>query len=177
MRALRGGDGAPLCGSGDRCVAGKPHREGRCAIGYGDALIAQGLAQEMYAKDPSRGPILLIDENGVPRWRDEWRNDPAIRVQRSGPVLESTPTLRLGKGCLPYHPWNRQMRWRARDHRTRLYLDPMEIGLGMDVRARYGPFLLLEPPDLTRKNPNRRWPHWRALAEALPSLGWPVVQL
>ncbi len=127
-------------------------------------LLAAGLAQELYASAPSRGPVIICDCDGRPRWREEWLHHPAIH-QPNQPSSPDTPTLRIGPRCSPYHPWSRDLTFRARDHpRGTVYLTTAEQQLGASVQARYGRYLLIEPTGNDRKNRNRVWPGWAELA-------------
>lgn len=130
--------------------------------------------EEQYARDPSRGPVCVVDCQGNARWRKEWDHHPQILP--SNRWTPKVPTLTLGKGCLPYHPWDGI--WRARDHRGTLYLTRDEIKRGLHLRQQHGRFVLLEPPAKDRKNANRVWPGWAELAVILKrTLPVPVLQL
>lgn len=92
--------------------------------------------------------------------------------------------IHFGGDCLPYYNPNHtagtsgfNRAWRAQDHRGHVYLTAAEKALGQAVVDRYGPFLLIEPTGLDRKNKNRCWPKWRYLADRLKALPFAVVQL
>lgn len=130
-------------------------------MGYGDQLLAAGLAEARYAQDPSAGPVTITDLHGTPRWQPLWQGNPAISVTRDG------PRLACGAGCLPYLVYPRlpdrltfvsPETYRAQDHRGHLYLTEDEIAIGQSVFARYGPYIVVEPFPRDRKNINRQWP-------------------
>lgn len=146
-------------------------------MGYGDALIAAGLAEKAYAAAPGRGPVAICRCDGQQRWRPEWHGNPAI-LPWTQHLPASAPRIRVGDGCLPYHPWNPRITWQARDHRASLYFTKSERKRGAAVRAKYGPFILIDPPGTDRMNSNRRWPGWAALAQHLRTVvDLPLVQL
>lgn len=145
-------------------------------MGYGDALLAAGMAQEQYAKAPERGPVLICDGNGRPRWRAEWDGNPMI-MPPNGRGFSAAPRITVG-GNLPYHPWNPSITWQARDHRGSIYLTRQEIKRGLGLRARYGPFVMIEPTGQDRKNVNRYWSGWPELARILKHrIDMPLLQL
>jgi hypothetical protein len=146
-------------------------------VGYGDVLSAAALAQELFDTAPWRGPVLIVNCDDVPRWRPEWDGHPAIMNPGRRDAV-TAPRLRLGGGCLPYHPWTRETTWRARDHRAKVYLTREELKRGMGLRQRYGPYVLIEAPGTDRKNSNRCWPGWPRLAELLRArVDLPLLQL
>lgn len=85
--------------------------------------------------------------------------------------------VRSGPHCRPYivYPFTTETGWtfdrtfRCRDHVARLYLTPAERARGEQARARYGPYVLIEP---YTKHDNFRWPleRWTALVKACPDL-------
>ena len=156
-------------------------------MGWGDTILAAGQAQRLYDEAPDLGPITLLDGAGAIRWQPIWLNNPAIRQPRSAPP-PMVRTLRTGHGYLPYlnYPysgetgWTFSPTWKASDHRGKIYLTPEEIVLGVTVSDSFGPYILLEPSGMDRKNRNRCWPsdHWWQLSAVLRSLApLNVVQL
>lgn len=150
-------------------------------MGFGDALLQAGMAEKLFREHPERGPILICGCDGHPRWREEWQGNPAIRRVQGHHVNPAWPTLRVGGGCLPYHPWHPGMTWRARDHRANLYFTEEELQPGVDLRAKYGRFLLIEPTGRDRLNMNRSWgsERWARLAAMIRSElpEWPLLQM
>jgi hypothetical protein len=132
-------------------------------MGWGDALMAAGQAQELYAQDPSLGPILMTEGDSGPRWNPVWQGNPAIWVPiPNAPVPPRQ--LRTGKGYLPYlrSPYSLDSGWtftdwRACEHRGRLYLTIKERARGTALALRLGRYVILEPT-AARKHPNRRPP-------------------
>ena len=151
-------------------------------MGYGDQIMAVGLAEALYRSDPSAGPVMICDCAGAPRDQPLWHGNPAIGVRVGGP----TRTIRCGGGCLPYlqYPYSSETglrfssTYRAADYRGHIYLTQAELERGHVARAQHGDFVLLEPTPSDRKNPNRCWPRasWQALAVQLKEAGLPVVQ-
>lgn len=145
--------------------------------------MAAGVAQKLYAEDPSLGPVVICNKDGKPRWSDLWEGNTAIYCPAVSPH-SSLRRIYFGKGCLPYYKPNHKAgtsgfdrAWRAQDHRARVYLTEQERDLGRAVVREHGPFLLIEPTGLDRKNKNRYWPHWQDLADLLKTLPFAVVQL
>lgn len=146
-------------------------------MGYGDALLAAGIAERAYREAPELGLVQICHCDGTPRWREEWENNPAILPPNHAPTA-TTHRITVGPDCLPYHPWNTSIRWRAQDYPTTMHFNNKERRLSQNVRREYGPFLLIEPPGKDRKNPNRHWPGWSALAHILRArIQWPIFQL
>lgn len=128
-------------------------------MGYGDHLIAAGLAEDLFRQDPSAGPVTITDLSGKPRWQPLWNGNPAISVTANG------PRIACGGGCLPYLVYPRlpdrltfSSTYHAADHRCHLYLTDAELALGRDVYRRYGPYVVIEPYPRDRQNLNRQWP-------------------
>lgn len=147
-------------------------------MGYGDSLWAAGLAQEAFSREPGRGPVLICNCAGKPRYMPEWVGNPAI-LSPYRTIPADVHRLLIGKGCLPYYPWSRETTWRARDHmRATLYFTKSERKRGLAVLARWGEFALIEPPGVDRKNSNRKWHGWARLASILKErLDLPLLQL
>lgn len=128
-------------------------------MGFGDILMAAGLAEHLHAQSPADGPVTITDCQGTPRWQPLWHGNPAIGVTAKGPRVP------CGAGCLPYLVYPRQHdkldfspTFRAKDYRAHIYLTDAERQRGLDVFRRYGPYLIVEPSPGDRKNVNRQWP-------------------
>jgi len=143
-------------------------------MGYGDHLMAAGLAEDLYRTDPSAGPVTICDCQGVPRVQPLWEGNPAIGVSTTTPPR----TIRCGGGCLPYLDYPRldhpprlrfSATYRAADHRGHLYLTDAEQAVAADLARRYGDYLVIEPTPQDRKNLNRCWPlsYWADLVSQL----------
>lgn len=149
-------------------------------MGYGDQLIAAGLAERLYAEDPSRGPVTITDLAGRTRWQPLWGGNPAIGVTETG------PRIACGAGCLPYLVYPKQPgrltfnpAYRAADSaRARIYLTDAERSRARDYCADHEPFILVEPFPTDRKNPNRQWPlsSWQKLITLLNRQALTLVQ-
>lgn len=148
-------------------------------MGYGDQLMAAGLAEALHAQAPTAGPVTICDQYGNPRWQPLWARNPAIGVTKSG------PRITCGAGCLPYLVYPRRDHrlefsptYRARDLRGHIYLTPEELAYGRDVADRHGAYILIEPTPTDRKNVNRCWPRasWEALLGELQRLSFTTIQ-
>lgn len=137
-------------------------------MGYGDALLAAGLAESIYAEDPSLGPVVICNGVGKARWHPLWEGNPAVCCPQPSPP-ETQRRITFGSGHLPYYPYTPETTWRSRDHRPTLYLTDVERARGAAIAAQHGPFVLIEPPGKDRKNLNRNWPapQWRLLVDRL----------
>lgn len=150
-------------------------------MGYGDELLAAGQAQRHFEETGVRS--VIVDRRGRMRWHPIWEGNPVIvRPEDVGSSDEIIHRLVNGSGCRPYitYPFTEDTGWRfnrafrARDHVARIYLTPEELALGAYTRARYGPYVLIEP---CSKHRNLRWPRasWTRLIAAL-GRSIPVVQ-
>ena len=148
-------------------------------MGFGDQLIAAGLAEELYNEDPSLGPVTITDCHGTPRMQPLWEGNPAIGFGRR--------RVKCGKGCLPYleYPYSLETgltfskTYRAADHRGHIYLTEQELDRGRQARKTYGHYILIEPSPTDRKNVNRAWPldSWERMITRLQrTLNYPIVQ-
>ncbi len=135
-------------------------------MGLGDVLYAAGVAEKLYAEDPRLGQVVICDCAGKRRMREEWEGNPAVYTATKEPA-RSLRRIRFGGGCLPYHPWHRDLSWRAQDNRGHLYLNDSDRAFGQRLLERYGPFVLVEPGGKDRDNTNRSWPGWADLIEPL----------
>jgi len=150
-------------------------------MGFGDVLMAAGLAEHLFMQDPSAGPVAITDLHGSPRWSDLWAGNPAITT-----TPHNSRSIRCGAGCLPYLNYPRpadrlsfSSTYRAQDYRGHIHLTADERARGEDVRARYGHYVVIEPFPLDRKNSNRQWPadNWERLVTRLQrSLSYSLVQ-
>jgi ADP-heptose:LPS heptosyltransferase len=133
--------------------------------------MAAGLAEHEFAQDPAKGPVMICDCAGAPRWQPLWANNPAIGVS------QPQRTVRCGKGCLPYleYPYSAETGlrfsplYRAADFRGHVYLTEEEQARGTQAKQTYGSFIVLGSTPADRKNINRCWPaaSWSALASLL----------
>lgn len=104
-----------------------------------------------------------------------WEGNPII-VHPSEPHGAEW-SIQSGPGCRPYivYPFNEQLGWtfnrhfKCREHIATLYLTDAERQRGIDARAQYGPYILIEP---YTKHGNFRWPvdRWDALVRVCPDL-------
>jgi len=120
--------------------------------------------------------VSILDCLGNRRWHPIWDGNP-ILVRPDDPWSGPFQELRSGPGCRPYivYPFNEALGWtfnqqfKCRDHVAKLYLTETELQRGRAARARYGPYVLIEP---YTKHGNFRWPidRWDALVKACPDL-------
>lgn len=149
-------------------------------MGFGDALIAAGVAERVVREDPLHVPVTIVEATGLPRWHYLWESNPAIVVPQAPLSHFPQPYVRIGKGCLPYlaYPYSehtgwRFTDWRAADHRPTLYLSAREQAKVLALQRIHGDYVLIEPTPVT-KPVNRRPPlaFWHLLADRLrPTLG------
>lgn len=143
-------------------------------VGWGDELVAAGQAQRVFEQYGTRVQILAAD--GTPRWHPIWEGNP-ILVRPFEVVNCPVTTIRSGPGCRPYivYPFNEDTGWtfnkdfKLRDYPAQIYLTAAERQRGIDARARYGPYVLIEP---YTKHDNFRWSRerWELLVAACPDL-------
>jgi len=142
-------------------------------MGYGDEILAAGQAQRLYDADGSR--VLIVDIARKPRWHPIWEGNPVIvRPSELESLGGNYRVLQNAGHCRPYilYPftvdtgWRFNKAFRARDNIAKIYLTDVELQLGYDLQAQYGPYFVVEP---FTKHDNLRWPieHWRILTRAL----------
>ena len=137
-------------------------------MGYGDEIMAAGHAESM------GHPVRIVGTRGEIRWHPLWEGNPYITRRLSDPAI------RNGPGCRPYleYPFTHAggahfTGWRARDHRARLYVEPVPGGfLYLDPIPDGA--VIVEPNLASDGNPNKRWPlsRWQAVVDARPDLPW-----
>jgi hypothetical protein len=145
-------------------------------MGVGDEIVAAGQAQRLYDADPS-ARVVICDINGQPRWHPIWDGNPAIATPADIARGERVQRLVSGPNCRQYivYPFTQETGWtfnrafRCRDYVAKLYLTPAELARGVQAKATYGPYVLIEP---FTKHKNFRWPlkRWAALVAACPDL-------
>lgn len=145
-------------------------------MGYGDEILAAGQAQRYYDADPSRR-VAICDLAGRVRWHDIWDGNPILA--RPDDVARGEPVARIvnAANARPYivYPFTAHTGWtfntafQAQQHVARIYLTAAERARGEEARARYGPYVLIEP---WSKHDNLRWPfdHWVQLVASCPDL-------
>ena len=121
--------------------------------------------------------MLIGDASGTPRWHPVWAGNPILVKPYEYIGDEPVSRIRSGPHCRPYivYPFSEDTGWtfnqafKCREHIARLYLTDTETQRGVDARARYGPYVLIEP---FTKHGNFRWPlkRWQALVAACPDL-------
>lgn len=145
-------------------------------MGWGDEVLAAGQAQRLYEADPSRR-VAICGQDGAVRWHPIWEGNPILAHPRDVAAGERVQRLTSGPGCRPYivYPFTPESGWtfnqafKAREHIARIYLTEDELARGTQARARYGPFVLIEP---YTNHQNFAWPlaQWQALVDACPDL-------
>lgn len=151
-------------------------RGGRCAIGWGDEVVAAGQAQRLWNTDPSTR-IAIVGQDGKARWHQIWDGNPIIAPPEAVAAGESVRPLVSGPNCRPYivYPFTKETGWtfeksfRCADHIAKLYLTKEERARGKQAKKKYGPYVLIEP---YTKHANFSWPldRWTALIAACPDL-------
>lgn len=147
-------------------------------MSFGDELMAAGQAERHWRETGRQ--VCIVGRDNRPRWSDLWAGNPAI-VRKPGAGVD---TIRNGPGCRPYlhYPWSRQSGarftdWRADEHRATLYLSDTERAAAATLRSHVGGDYVVVEPNLARDgNPNKAWPYWQELADALREIGTIVVQ-
>lgn len=146
-------------------------------MGYGDELLAAAEAAQLYGRDPSRR-VSIVDVSGHPRWHDIWDGNPILARPDDVAQGEDVQFLMNAPFARPYivhlteqDGWTFNLAFHARDYIPKIYLTEAECNRGRDARARYGPYVLVEP---YTKHTNLRWPfeYWCALVASRPDLTW-----
>lgn len=130
-------------------------------MGMGDELMALGEAEAIYRATFSR--VLIVDRDDRPRWSPVWENHPAVARSADEPHR-----VRLVNcvGARPYikawaedggQPMAVFSNWRARDCASRLALTAAEAGLGAELRAKIGPYVVVEPHVKGASSVNKDW--------------------
>lgn len=146
-------------------------------MGAGDEIIAAGMAQKMFERDPQHRPVAILDRWNRPRWHEVWNGNPAIATPTAFARHASVQRLKNASGCRPYivYPFTPKTGWtfnrsfRARDYVATIYLSDAERKRGERALAKYGPYVLIEP---FTDHQNFRWPieRWAQVVEACPDL-------
>lgn len=150
-------------------------------MGLGDALMAAGQAQDVYAAHPDLGPVGICNAQGKARWHPVWLHNPIVYVPLPGTAYRQSITT--GKGYLPYivNPYSLSTGlvwtgWRARDHRGAIVFSEAEHARIEELHQR--PYIIIEPT-ASRKHSNRIPPRhlWTELTQHLLDLHLPLVQI
>lgn len=146
-------------------------------MGWGDEIVAAGQAQRLFDAHGTR--VLVVDADLKRRWHPIWDGNPVIvrpeeHVDIPGPRVS---LLVSGPNCRPYivYPFTTDTGWtfnrgfRCADHIAQIYLTDEEIARGTAARAKFGPYVLIEP---YTKHQNFQWPieRWEQLVDACPDL-------
>lgn len=145
-------------------------------MGWGDEIVAAGQAQRLFDEHGKR--VVIVDSDRRPRWHAIWDGNPVIvRPDEYAAGDTTVRVLQNGPNCRPYihYPFTTDIGWsfnqafRCADHVAVIYLTADEIARGESARAKYGPYVLIEP---YTKHPNFRWPleRWEQLVAACPDL-------
>jgi hypothetical protein len=132
-------------------------------VGYGDEIMASGVAEQMFRRRPDR-PVAIYDKRNQQRWSELWAHNPAIATIEDVERGLRVQRLTNGEGCRPYisYPFTATSGitftdWRARDHVGRLYFTDEELAHGRRLRADIGPFVVMEPDVKPLTTPNKAW--------------------
>jgi hypothetical protein len=130
-------------------------------MGYGDDIMALGEAEAIHRITGAR--VLIVDKENQPRWSPVWENHPAIAASVQEP---HRVRLTNGVGARPYvrawasaegMPMCVYSNWHARDHLGHLVLSPTETDFGRELRAKVGPYVVVQPNVKPRSSPNKDW--------------------
>jgi len=151
-------------------------------MGWGDEILAAGEAQRIF--DETGQKVAITDRSGNVRWSDIWQGNPAIATIEES-LGDHVQRIINGTNARPYNanvPFTAASGvaftdWRARDHRGRIYLSERERGYGTRLRARVGPYWVIEPSLPAKGTPNKRWPFARFQAIVQRPADWRWAQL
>ena len=136
-------------------------------MSFGDELMAAGQAETFYQRTGK--PCSIVNKHGNPRWSDLWNGNPAIDRTAEHAITN-------GPGCRPYieYPFSIESgqtytNWRAQDNRAKFYptIDEMEF-----AHNQKKPFAIIEPNLAQKSNPNKKWPWYSELVQAMPDVNW-----
>jgi len=143
-------------------------------VGFGDEIIAAGQAQHYYDTREERS--VIVDLHGRPRWHPIWEGNPAI-MRPTEKILPGDRRILNAPNARPYivYPFTAESGWtfnqdfHCRDYVAKIHLTAPERSRGHYMRARYGPYVLIEP---WSKHANLTWPldHWQQLIDARPKI-------
>lgn len=147
-------------------------------MGVGDAILAAGQAEHLFAADPTRR-VAICKCDGTPYWDPIWDGNPILARPNDVANGESVQILKNGPGCRPYivYPFTEETGWtfnknfRAKENIARIYLTAAEVARGTSALDKYGPYVLMEP---FSKHINLRWPieRWTELVASRRDLTW-----
>lgn len=129
-------------------------------MGMGDELMAAGHAARAHRETGK--PVCIVNESGQVRYHELWDGLEFIVPARVPGAVE----VRNGSGCRPYirYPFTAEGHgytdWRARDHRPVI----------ATKREAAGGFVLIESTIKHGANPNKHWPRWQEVVDALPGV-------
>lgn len=130
-------------------------------MGRGDEIMALGEAEAIFRATGAR--VLIVDVQDVPLWSPVWEHHPAIARSDKEPYRSR---LVNGPGARPYHkawahaegkPMAVYSDWRAENCLGHLVLTPAELGLGLELRSKIGPYVVVEPHVKAEASPNKDW--------------------
>lgn len=130
-------------------------------MGYGDDIMALGEAEAIYRATGAR--VLIVDRDDRPQRSPVWEHHPAIATSDKEP---HRTRLVNAPGARPYiktwaeadgEPMAVYSDWRARDVLGNLVLAPAEDALGRELRAKIGPYVVVQPHLKDGASPNKDW--------------------
>lgn len=130
--------------------------------------MVAGEAKRLQRTDPRR--VVVLDRKGRHRWHDLWALNP--RIARPGEAGDFQ-TLVNGPGVRPYIAAKSPRRWTWADWSAEpgeIYFTEAEKAFGRLSRG----FVIVEPGLKSGASPNKAWPHWQTLVDAL-ALPWAQV--
>lgn len=139
-------------------------------MGYGDCLIATGMARMARARHP--GKPICIGDGSVIEWNEVFENNPHL----SKTVVPGCVWIHSHKGFRPYvdnaKTTNDRFVWK-RDFRVypgEIFLTAAEV----ERWAEYQNFVYIEPNIKGWCGPNKDWgfDNWQAVVRSLPEVAW-----
>lgn len=130
-------------------------------MGYGDEFMALGEAEAIHRATGSR--VLIVDRQDKARTSPVWEHHPAVAASEKEPHrvrLTNCP------GARPYikawaeadgKPMAVFSAWRAESNLGHLVLTPAEAARGQELRAKIGPYVVVEPHIKAEASPNKDW--------------------
>ncbi len=121
--------------------------------------------------------MAICSIDGTPRWHPIWYGNPILATPAHIAAGHVVQKLINAPGARPYiiYPFTEQTGWtfnkafRASENVAKIYLTEEEANVGLRIRERLGPYVLIEP---YTKHINLEWPlsYWAELVGSRPDL-------